>query len=628
MLVRFHRTPFGLVHVPLRAGECSASRLAECVIDQLGQAIIRHLVLDTLDQARPDAWPMEELLEVQHPDDGSILPQSSGPNLEPGAAVDPGWQQAVDRLFTLDPQVMMVSGPVLPLDMQIPNDAGSAWGFQRIWWHWTPMDDLAGLDKMARALAGHGNVAFRGRIGGGTAGGDLARACLEVLQAGHLCVYEPSAIVWSRTISPPLPTISTHRLWSAPGAVAVRTVELTRGLSPIDDAPNSAEIRLFVMRNGRPLGAIPLVHGGRPVSRARLGDMIVSWLWHKLVKEDWWQIRRALRDRYIPADEPREPPSHHVGTVHSLSVVVATRDRPDDLRRCLTSLIAQETGHRVEIIVVDNNPTSGLTAPVVTAVPGVKLVEEERRGLSYARNAGILASTGDILVTTDDDVVAPPMWLERLTIPFMRADIAIVTGNILPLELETRAQQLFESHVGLGRGFERIEADAHWFKQFRGRAAPIWLLGATANAAFRADLFRDSRVGLFSEELGAGTPTGGGEDVYLMYRALRAGYTLVYEPGAFVWHRHRRDMGELRRQIFGYSQSFVAYQLETLLREHDRRALVHLGVRIPRGYAWRIRERLRGTYHAPWWMTFVEIAGNLSGPVALLRSHRQVQRHV
>ena len=41
------------------------------------------------------------------------------------------------------------------------------------------------------------------------------------------------------------------------------------------------------------------------------------------------------------------------------------------------------------------------------------------------------------------------------------------------------------------------------------------------------------------EALGPGMPSGVGEDSYLLYRIVRAGYTVVYEPAAFVYHRHR-----------------------------------------------------------------------------------------
>ena len=63
----------------------------------------------------------------------------------------------------------------------------------------------------------------------------------------------------------------------------------------------------------------------------------------------------------------------------SASVVVATIDRPQDLRTCLRCLVAQETSRPVEIVVVDNKPDSGLTPPVTPYFPGVILVDEQRK---------------------------------------------------------------------------------------------------------------------------------------------------------------------------------------------------------------------------------------------------------
>ncbi|MGH6629986.1 MAG: glycosyltransferase family 2 protein, partial [Burkholderiales bacterium] len=148
----------------------------------------------------------------------------------------------------------------------------------------------------------------------------------------------------------------------------------------------------------------------------------------------------------------------------SISVVVATLDRPDDLRVCLSHLAAQETNRAVEIIVVDNQPASGLTPPVVAEFTGVRLVVERRRGLAYARNKGFLASQGEIVIATDDDVIAPPGWLEKLLAPFTNPEVMVVTGNVLPWELETAAQRLFEAYGGLGRGAEKRVADGEWFR--------------------------------------------------------------------------------------------------------------------------------------------------------------------
>jgi GT2 family glycosyltransferase len=395
--------------------------------------------------------------------------------------------------------------------------------------------------------------------------------------------------------------------------VGIRLVDVREPLAPLTDVTAYPRVRVFVADGPDLVGSVDVRNLRKPISAAHLRRTIARDLAPQLA-------RRGLT-RQLAEHATRELLPDGI----LVSIVVPTCDRPEDLRRCLQSLLGQRSRRPIEIIVVDNRPDSGPARTVARDFPNVLLVEEKRPGLSYARNAGFLAAHGEIVVATDDDVVAPPDWLERLVAPFARPEVHAVTGHVLPLELETPAQVRFEAYGGLGKGFEPLEADGPWFRSFRA-SVPTWHLGATANAAFRASALRDPAIGLFDEALGAGTPTGCSEDTYLFYRLLMADKTIVYEPSAYVWHRHRTTADALRRQIFDYSKGHVAYQLTTLFHDGDRRALVRLGWSLPKAYVRRALERVRGRSDYPLDLIALEICGNLAGPWALWRSRRRVRK--
>lgn len=419
----------------------------------------------------------------------------------------------------------------------------------------------------------------------------------------------------------------------AQDATAVRTLDLRQPLAALTDVSAYRRTRVFVTWGPQPLGAVEFTNGGQPISVRQLRESIVMQLGVKVLEvsqgrgnDQIWAVMTALlHQQYGRAAAPDEEFTPLAPTV-PVSIIIGTYDRPDDLHQCLHSLTQQATTRPLEIVVVDNNPTSGLTPPVVAAFPGVILVREARKGVAYARNAGINAARGEIMVTIDDDITVPPDWLEKLLAPFTRPDIMAVTGNILPGELETPSQHFFEAYGGLGRGFSTRTVDRAWFNSFRFKAVPTWELGGTANAAFRAAVFAYPQIGLMDEALGPGMPSGVGEDIYLFYKILKAGGSIRYEASAYVWHKHRRTDEALRRQLYNYSKGFVCYHLTTLVRDHDYRALVQLGIELPRAHLWRIKERLRRRSGYPITLVLREIAGNLAGPRALAESRRRVQR--
>lgn len=413
--------------------------------------------------------------------------------------------------------------------------------------------------------------------------------------------------------------------------VAVRRVEVTDPAGPIDDVTDYFATRVYVTRHGRAVGVVNITNRYRAISAVRVADEIVQAIGLELLRPvgaenfvaTWVEAMTEIKQS-IGGCEGRGPEQFPVRL--SASIVVATFDRPDSLRECLSSLCRQQTSSSFEVVVVDNRPQSGKTPPVVAEFPGVRLASEPRGGLSYARNTGFAASTGDIFVCTDDDVIAPPDWLENLLAPFSRNDVMLVTGNVLPAELESPSQVEFENYGGLGKGFQRREFNRKWFNSFRRKAVPTWTIGATANTAVRAAMLRDPAVGLLDEALGAGTPAGCSEDTYLFYKTLKAGHTIIYEPTAFVWHKHRVNDQALHKQIYSYSIGHAAYNLTTFMLDHDARGLVRICVEIPSYQIQQLLRWLRGSRSRSLRTILLEIQGNVLGPLTLWKSRRRVKR--
>ncbi|HEU5321555.1 MAG TPA: glycosyltransferase, partial [Methylomirabilota bacterium] len=85
-----------------------------------------------------------------------------------------------------------------------------------------------------------------------------------------------------------------------------------------------------------------------------------------------------------------------------VSVCVLNYERRDLLRRTLESARAQR--YPVEILAVDNASTDGSAEMVRDEFPDVHLVRLPRNVGAAARNAGVAAARGDLVVTLDNDV--------------------------------------------------------------------------------------------------------------------------------------------------------------------------------------------------------------------------------
>jgi glycosyltransferase involved in cell wall biosynthesis len=111
-----------------------------------------------------------------------------------------------------------------------------------------------------------------------------------------------------------------------------------------------------------------------------------------------------------------------------VSVVVPAHNEEKYIADTLKALLAQDYPN-FEVIVV-NNASKDKTADVVRQFPGVILVDEQRKGLLFAREAGRQKASGDIIVNTDADCTPDFSWLRNGIAHFTKPEIVAVTGPV------------------------------------------------------------------------------------------------------------------------------------------------------------------------------------------------------
>lgn len=353
---------------------------------------------------------------------------------------------------------------------------------------------------------------------------------------------------------------------------------------------------------------------GKPVGRCLVpgpfddSAKILRWI---IAEKAGAVARAALHDRFFGSRPVETSPA-------SATVVICTRERPEDLDRCLKAL-CESADAKTEILVVDNAPVTKATETIARK-HSVRYICETRQGLNWARAAGAKAASGELVLFTDDDVVVDGRWIDELRRPFADPLVAAVTGLIMPLECESDAQQMFEDLSGFSRGFE--EKRFHWTTLPPINASRV---GAGASMAVRRDLI--IRHGLFDSELDCGTAAQSGGDTYAFYRLLRLGHQLVYNPEALAWHRHRRNKEDLEKVFYGYSVGVYCYLLRCLFQHSDISAL-HTGL------SWFADFHLRGVWKAfsgaadapPAGVVRASIRGVLAAPKAYFLTRRRERR--
>lgn len=163
------------------------------------------------------------------------------------------------------------------------------------------------------------------------------------------------------------------------------------------------------------------------------------------------------------------------------SVIIVSRGRPDHLKHCLSALMWQDHPEMELVVVADS---AGLAQ--AAGMP-IKRVCFESANISEARNLGIALAAGEIIAFIDDDSIAEPTWLSRLTAPFANPRVVAATGWTRDRDgfrWQSRAARM--TATGLSIAIDMSAEDTLLLAPEDG--APVSTLGT--NCAFRAEHLR------------------------------------------------------------------------------------------------------------------------------------------
>ena len=217
-------------------------------------------------------------------------------------------------------------------------------------------------------------------------------------------------------------------------------------------------------------------------------------------------------------------------------VIIPSVDNSAELAVVLDCL-SNQTFQEIEVAVVGPGEDSGKR---VTEERGFRFIDDKgSSNRADACNVAIEETESELVFFTDDDVIVPQDWVEKLERWFERPEVSGVGGpNFAPVDEST----IWQKAIDVAFCNKILTAGTNYGRKSKGDLEEVEQLPGV-NSAYRRSVL---------EEVG-GFDSGaiGAEDVMLDYRIKSSGHRLWSDGSATMWHR-RRGLRRVRKQIRNY----------------------------------------------------------------------------
>ncbi len=215
-------------------------------------------------------------------------------------------------------------------------------------------------------------------------------------------------------------------------------------------------------------------------------------------------------------------------TTLTLSVVIVTYHRAQDLEECLDSLFEMRTPP-YEVIVVDSRSTDG-TPEIAERYP-LRFISIEEKSMVKARNVGLMHAEGDIVAYVDDDALFDENWSTYVVEPFKERSIGGAAGRVLPVGNDSTLSMAGEFGA-IGKVYDNGLVLGNFDVPTEHPIEIDTVIGC--NMSFRKSLLIET--GGFDENLRGNCYR---DDTDMSLRIKKLGYKLIYNPRAVVWHKYK-----------------------------------------------------------------------------------------